>query len=278
MCPIAGRFVNGAGRAPSLFQRGHMVCHVLLVETERDGLILVDTGIGAQDVEDPRRLPTGFVGVVGARLDPAEPAVAQVRALGFAPDDVRHLIATHLDVDHAGGIPDFPAAQVHVHRAEYDGAMRRPTRMDRARYVPVQWQHGPRWSTYDERDGGDTWLGVPAVRTLRGVSADVVIVPTPGHTRGHIAVAVRQGERWLVHAGDAYFFHGEMAPAPSCPPGLKLFQRIDEVDRQARLESQARLRTLAQRADVDIFCAHDPEELDRYAPAPAHAHARGATA
>ena len=66
------------------------------------------------------------------RLDPAETAVRQVEALGYSKSDVRHLLLTHLDRDHAGGIPDFPNAKVHVHHREYDMAV---TRRDRKSVV-----------------------------------------------------------------------------------------------------------------------------------------------
>ena len=52
MCPIGQRFVNGTG---SMFRRARMVCHCLLIETN-DGLALVDTGIGLDDIANPPRL------------------------------------------------------------------------------------------------------------------------------------------------------------------------------------------------------------------------------
>jgi glyoxylase-like metal-dependent hydrolase (beta-lactamase superfamily II) len=53
--------------------------------------------------------------------------VRQVEALGYSQSDVRHLLLTYLDRDHAGGIPDFPNAKVHVHRREHDMAVTRRT-------------------------------------------------------------------------------------------------------------------------------------------------------
>ncbi|WGR91351.1 MBL fold metallo-hydrolase [Bradyrhizobium sp. ISRA435] len=99
MCPIGQRLVNGIG---GLFRRGRMVCHCLLVESN-DGLVLVDTGIGLDDIADPARLGRKWVRQTTPRLDPAETAVRQIKALGFSPNDVRHLLLTHLDRDHAGG-------------------------------------------------------------------------------------------------------------------------------------------------------------------------------
>ncbi len=78
---------------------------------------------GSDDIANPPRLGRKWVRQTTPRLDPAETAVQQVKALGYSPDDVRHLLLTHLDRDHAGGIPDFPNAKVHVHRRELDMAV-----------------------------------------------------------------------------------------------------------------------------------------------------------
>ncbi|WP_223281445.1 MBL fold metallo-hydrolase [Streptomyces antnestii] len=43
-------------------------------------------------------------------LDTGETAVRQVAALGYDIEDVRHIVLTHLDLDHAGGLRDFPPA------------------------------------------------------------------------------------------------------------------------------------------------------------------------
>ena len=89
---------------------------------------------------------------------------------------------------------------------------------------------------------GDTWMDLPAVRQLRGLHHDVVLVPLFGHTRGHTGVVVRRGARWVVHAGDAYFHHDELVPGRRPPLGLRLFAAVDEVDRSARLASVAALQ------------------------------------
>jgi glyoxylase-like metal-dependent hydrolase (beta-lactamase superfamily II) len=254
MCPAAGRFPR--------FVPG-LVAHCLLVERD-DGLLLVDTGLGTGDLGDPKRLGAGFTKMVGAALDPAEPAVAQVRALGFQPADVRDIVVTHLDCDHAGGLGDFPWAHVHVHADELAAARARPTQKEKGRYRPAQWAHRPSWVEHD--GGGEDWLGFGAVRT---VGDDVLMVPLPGHTRGHSAVAVRRPDGgWLLHAGDAYFYAGEKERPPSCPPGLRLFQSVVQMDKTARHANAERLRELHARHGgltgddhVTMFCAHDAAEL-----------------
>lgn len=134
MCPVGGRLLLGSGGLLT----GRMVAHCLLVESS-DGLTLVDTGFGTADVADPHRLGRPFLAMMRPRLSPARTALHQVRALGYRPEDVRHIVLTHLDLDHAGGLADFPQAQVHVFAEELRAARARATRGERDRYRPAQW-------------------------------------------------------------------------------------------------------------------------------------------
>ncbi|GII80133.1 MBL fold metallo-hydrolase [Sphaerisporangium rufum] len=266
MSPPLRRLVNGTG---GLLDRGRMVCHCLLVESD-DGLVLVDAGFGLADLRRPaEHLGRWFLRQNRPLLDPAETAVRQVERLGHAAGDVRHIIVTHLDVDHAGGLADFPHAEVHVSAAELAAARHPATALERRRYRTAQWAHGPRWAEYGT--GGDRWHGFTGVREIPGLPG-LLLVPLAGHTRGHTGVAVDTGRegaaRWLVHAGDAYFHHDQLAPdRHRCPPGLRLFQSLMQADRAARLANLGRLRALAAGGAAEIFSAHDPVELDRFRPA-----------
>jgi glyoxylase-like metal-dependent hydrolase (beta-lactamase superfamily II) len=254
MCPIAGWLIGAKG------WRGLMVCHCLLVETERDGLVLIDSGFGTRDLEGKTGLPRLFKALVGPRFDASETALAQVVALGFKPEDVRHVVVTHLDLDHAGGIADFPHAKVHLHQLEHLAATTRPTARERNRYIPAHWSHGPKWELYAE--DGDTWRGLPAVTRLRGLDADIGLLPMHGHTRGHSAVLVNAGARWKVHAGDAYFHHHTVdGSGKKVPGGLATFEKLVQTDKAQRRASAAALAQLhASYDDLDLFCAHDPHE------------------
>jgi glyoxylase-like metal-dependent hydrolase (beta-lactamase superfamily II) len=249
MCPGAGRI----GLVPR-----ELVAHCLLVETG-ERLVLVDTGFGVDDVEQfsDRLGPT--VRLLGMRRDRELPAVRQVTALGHRASDVTDVVVTHLDLDHAGGLPDFPRARVHVHAREL-AAARAPSARERMRYVSAHWQHGPRWQEHTE--GGDSWMGFASARPL---GDDVVLVPLHGHTQGHCGVAVRRPSGgWLLHAGDAYFHAGDKEQPRHCPPGLRAFQRLVAIDDGARRHNLARLQELHRdRSDeVTVFCAHDKSELD----------------
>ncbi|MCA9609654.1 MAG: MBL fold metallo-hydrolase [Myxococcales bacterium] len=234
---------------------GQMPCHCLLLETPSDGLVLVETGLGTEDIARAKeRFSRSWRLLARPALDLEETAIRQVERLGFDARDVRHVVVTHLDLDHAGGLPDFPDATVHVHAKERDAAMRREGRRARGRYVPAHFAHGPKWKTYD--GGGERWFGFEAVRAI---GDEVLLVPLPGHTPGHSAVAVRDGGRWLLHCGDG-FFHRSTLAGGRPPLLLRWFERRVETDAATRIRNAARLADLARDHgdEVRIFNAHDP--------------------
>jgi glyoxylase-like metal-dependent hydrolase (beta-lactamase superfamily II) len=262
-CPLGGRLMDGRSR--SLVARGELAAHCLLVETEA-GLVLVDTGMGLHDVANPRsRLSAFFLALVSPDFREEMTSIRQIERLGYDPRDVRHIVLTHLDFDHAGGLDDFPHAAVHMIGEERDYAAQQKTWLDRQRFRPQQWSTRANWHGYAAADG-EEWFGFRRVRALDGVPPDVVLVPLRGHTLGHAGVAVQCDGHWLFNAGDAYFFRAEMDPEhPRCTPGLRFYQWMLEKDRHARLANQRRLRELVatRSGDVTVFCGHDPVEFER---------------
>ena len=264
-CPLGGALFDGRSAGPL----GHLVCHCLLIETDRHGLVLVDTGYGLRDVAHPHgrhpRIPRAFRALLNIRLREEDTAVRQLDALGFRADDVRHIVLTHLDFDHAGGLEDFPHAAVHLMADEYDAARARPRGwVTRQRYRLPQWDGVTDWRRH-RADGGEPWFGFEAVRELDGLPPDVLLVPLPGHTWGHAGVAVAGPDGWLLHAGDAYFYRGEVRGAERrCTPGLRAYQRMMEVDRDRRLANGERVRRLSveQGGEVTVLCAHDAAEWE----------------
>ena len=252
-CPRAPRLVVGPGH-------DYMPCHCLLIETSA-GLVLVDTGLGLKDIEQgSRRIGRAFTAVGRPRLLESECAIRQIEDLGYSPNDVRHILVTHLDLDHAGGLSDFPQARVHVYGAEYRAA----TGQSHPRYVPAQFSENEDWRLYD--DLGERWFGFETVRALDGLPDDILMIPTVGHTAGHAAIAVKGEDKWVLHCGDAYFHRGTVRPGEGPVPRLLgFFERTVQVDGKARLHNQERLRNLVAQhgRDVDVFCSHDPVEFER---------------
>jgi glyoxylase-like metal-dependent hydrolase (beta-lactamase superfamily II) len=257
LCPHGGSLLGGRGGP---LATAEIVCHCLAIESG-DGLVLVDTGFGLEDARNPRQLGPVF-GLMNAQPRAETTALRQLEALGFAAGDVRHVVATHLDPDHSGGLPDFPDSEVHVLGTELDAALR-PRRRDKPRYRDAHWKHGPRWVRHDA--GGDDCFGFESVRILPGTGAEVALVPLFGHSLGHTGVAIRTEDGWLLHCGDAYFHHGELATPPTCPPGLRFFQNLNAADNKARKANQERLRELSalHGGEITLLCSHDPHELER---------------
>lgn len=260
MCPLGGHLMDGVtpGYGPST-----LVCHCLLVETEA-GLVLIDTGLGLEDVRHPEaRLATFFRNVCRPERKEEHTAIRQIEALGFKASDVKHIVITHLDFDHAGGISDFPEAQVHLLHAEYEAAHHPHGFINKRRFRPEQWLNSEKWLRY--QTGGESWFGFQCVRSLKGLPPEILLVPLVGHTYGHSGVAVKAPDSWLLLAGDAYFYYQEKDPnQPYCPPGARAYQKMMEVDRRSRLQNQARIRELVRMNgnDVIVFCSHDRTEFD----------------
>ena len=236
-----------------------IVCHVLLVEADH-GLVLVDTGFGLQDVADPARRLGVVRHLLGPAFNPEETAARQVDRLGFRRDDVRDIVVTHFDLDHIGGLADFPGARVHVTGAEIHGAVRSPSWSEKARYRPVQWRHGPHLVEHEPT--GEAWRGFPAARELDEITPGLVLIPFPGHSRGHAMVAVDAGHRWVLHAGDA-FLHRATVEGGRVPARLRFQEALNAYDRGRVRDNHARLAELHHRGDPDLMlvCAHDPEHL-----------------
>lgn len=226
--------------------------------------------LGLDDNRHPvESLGEDFVDFAGPVLDPEQTAIRQVARLGHRADDVRHIVLTHLHRDHTGGLPDFPHATVHIHPDEYravtDPAAEHHA-ASRPRFVPAHQAHGVRWCIAHP-DPSASWFGAHGPATLEGLPPEILLVPLPGHTPGHSAVAVQARGRWLLHAGDSYLYHGELDDPPRSHPAVEPIQLGAQVDPELRLEGVRWLRTLRRDHpdEVELFSAHDPWEFARRA-------------
>ncbi|MFI1912268.1 MBL fold metallo-hydrolase [Nocardia sp. NPDC020380] len=235
-----------------------LVCHVLLIETDA-GLVLVDSGYGLDDIARPARRIGAMRRFVRPVFEVAETAARQVEGLGYRRSDVRHIVVTHFDADHIGGLADFPEATVHTTAAEYRGAVTEPGLRERIRFRSAQWAHGP--AIVRHEPAGERWRGFAAAKELTEIAPGIVLISLPGHTRGHAAVAVDAGHRWVLHCGDAYFHPGSIdgySPVPAVLAGMEAAVAWDL--RQVRA-NHARLNELYRRNEPDLLliCAHDPD-------------------
>jgi glyoxylase-like metal-dependent hydrolase (beta-lactamase superfamily II) len=168
-----------------------MSIHALVVETP-ERCVVVDTCLG-NDKQD-RRIPT-WNNLQG-------PFLADLAAAGYPRESIDTVLCTHLHVDHVGWntmlvdgkwVPTFPRARYLMGRVEFDHWQSQHDRDDMAAVFadsvkPVQ----------------DAGL-VDLVETDHRVSDEISLVPTAGHTPGHVSVVIRsEGEEALI-TGD--FIH-----------------------------------------------------------------------
>jgi glyoxylase-like metal-dependent hydrolase (beta-lactamase superfamily II) len=234
-----------------------LVCHVLLIETD-NGLVLVDTGFGLRDCADPGTRLGPLRHIIRPVLQRDETAAHQVEALGFQREEVRHIIVTHLDLDHIGGLADFPHAQIHLTAAEASGAIHSPSWREKIRFRATQWAHGPRLTEHTA--DGERWRGFAAAKELDDVAAGIALISLPGHTRGHACVAVDAGHRWVLHSGDA-FYHPSILDGRSREPRvLTVQENFVAFNRDQMKDNHARLAELFRRGEPDLLIvnSHDP--------------------
>ena len=251
--------------APLFGQRGltaHLVCHCLLLETDR-GLVLVDTGLGLQDLSMPRARIHPLVKYFGnIQRSAAQTAIRQIEQLGFQARDVRHILLSHLDFDHAGGVSDFPHATVHVMTDEYSVA-RKPSLKNQLRYRPAQFMQHQHWNFVSVQHG-EAWFNFQRVQGLAEFADDILLIPLRGHTLGHMGIAIRQASGWLLYCGDAYLSQRELDAAYH-HPALALTSRIFAQNNRLRLKNLSHLQTLAAtQPNLEIICAHDPATFAQY--------------
>jgi len=230
-----------------------VVCHCLLLEDSTGQLALIDSGVGLLDVQNPHgRLGSDLVEAAGFQFHAEDTAIERVRALGFDPAQVRHIVLTHADPDHTGGLADFPRARVHLAVEEHAQLT-----IGNPRYIETHFTHAPRWRTYEP---DETWFGLESCLLPLEFDAAVRLVPLPGHTLGHCGVAIQQPEGWLLHAGDAYYLRVELTEDDH-PVSLLAEVRADD-DEQRRISLQKLRTLLSEHGDEISVCGyHDQTEL-----------------
>jgi glyoxylase-like metal-dependent hydrolase (beta-lactamase superfamily II) len=258
MHPLGLPRKDGTG---GFFVRGDGVLHCLLVETG-EGLALVDAGWGLRDCARPSPATDQFMRLCGCARDPQETAVRRIAALGLNPAGVGHIFLTHMHLDHAGGLPDFPQATIHLLSAELEACLLPSSYREHYAYRPEHWAHGPHWQTHPPRGGN--WFEFECAPPVRIGEAEFVLIPFPGHTRGHCAVAVGGEGGWLLHCGDLYAYPPQVDPAqPYRYPSGALMERLITAGFRMPRRHWASLRNLlrAHGDEVRAFCSHDAGEF-----------------
>ncbi|MCK7624320.1 MBL fold metallo-hydrolase [Streptomyces sp. RS10V-4] len=207
---------------------GNLRLHTHSFAVSLDGLrVVIDTGIG-----------NGKTRANPAWHDLRTDYLSRLTAAGFAPEDVDLVILTHLHADHVGWntraehgswVPTFPHARYVVSRTEREFwagyAMDEPRRqMFRDSVHPV------------EEAGLLDLVDVPPQGA--DIAPGLRLIPTPGHTPGHVAVELTSQGAGALVTGDCLHH-----PVQFAHPAIGSCVDIDPV--QAEATRRTLLSTLA---------------------------------
>ena len=232
------------------------VCGHCLLLKENDKLILIDTGIGLLDVQNPtERIGQELIDIVGYRFDESQTALRQIEDLGLKPQNVTDCIISHLDNDHIGGLADFPNATVHVGIEEFENF-----NSDNPRYLKIPLSHNPTIKTYAKSDLN--LFGFEARKVSVNIDMEIYLIPLFGHTLGHCGIALKSDNKWLFYVADAYYLKAELTDINH---PVNELAKIRADDNELRITTVGKLRSFVNdNPDVEVWGYHDIEEFNPY--------------
>lgn len=241
---LPARMVFAEGGGPDV----PIVSYAAVLRHPTAGVVVIDPGFGQRTADAPHEVP-GRATVRTTGLVMGQPLVAQLS------EPVDRILVTHMHVDHAGAIEDFPAAVVQIAASEWEfGTRRRPIRAvvppedaDARTIEPLAFADG----AYGPFDAHTDVLG----------DGSLIALPAPGHTPGHTAFLVNLPGGSFLLTGDAAWVDDHLSQ-----PALKgrLARSLIEVDGAANGDALWRLRALADAIPgVIVLTGHDPANLTR---------------
>jgi N-acyl homoserine lactone hydrolase len=175
-----------------------------LLEHPGAGRILIDTGLHPSVAVKPAE-SFGRITLLAFRdleMDAGQAVPAQLRERGIDPGEVGTVVMTHLHVDHASGVSEFPEATFFVSRAEWEAGT---SQGQLHGYVTRQFDHAFDYRLLDfDGEEPESFSGFARSFDLFG-DGSVRAVYTPGHTLGHMSVVVRTAGGEVLVAGDAIY-------------------------------------------------------------------------
>lgn len=210
-----------------------------------EGLIVVDTGESSH-ANDKGYQPWWhpFMRFCERRwVKPTEEVGERLKAMGIDPLQVKWVVMTHMHGDHAGGIAHFPNSEFVLSQTEARACLAKTGVVQGYLNMHYPSWFKPKGIVFD--DGEFESFAASKKLTQDG---KIHLVPTPGHTLGHLSVVVDMGDYYVLLAGDASYTENAM-----------LTGVVDGVAVSADLhnDSTRRMRELCQRKPTITQFAHD---------------------
>jgi glyoxylase-like metal-dependent hydrolase (beta-lactamase superfamily II) len=183
-----------------------------LVRHPSAGAILVDTGLHPSVATDPRH-NMGRRGAGYFSLEPGSDVPSQLRRKGLDAGEIEYVLLTHLHLDHASAISEFPESTFVLSAQEWEAAnsARIPLL---AGYRPAHWNHAFDYATVDfESDLVSSYGPLGRTFDLFG-DGSIRLAFTPGHTHGHMSVILRLPRRDFVICSDVSYTWRQLAGGP----------------------------------------------------------------
>lgn len=225
-----------------------------LVRHPSAGAILVDTGLHPSIATDGRQ----NFGGAGERfgrpsLAAGEDVPSQLRERGLDTGEIPVVVMTHLHMDHASAISEFPRSSFVVSAAEWRAASSAGL-TDGYRRTHYDFAFEYRSVDFDRGEIG-SYATFARTFDLFG-DGSIRLAFTPGHSAGHLSVICRLAQSDFVIGGDAMYLLDQLEGSAQLPPRPQDAHNFRRSLQELRLFHR-------QFPDAVITPGHDPEFYSR---------------
>lgn len=204
------------------------------------GLVLFDTGMAPEAVEDPYGTYGDLAEFIQLEFTEELRVDRQLEANGYSPSDVTHVVVSHSHLDHTGGISLFPQAKFFIGAPDLTYP-----------FWPFPAAAGFYRSLDLDRARSFEWHPVQGDLDLFG-DGSLQILSMPGHTPGNISMLVKLADRNLLLAGDTVHLTEALDDLPM-PSDFSTLHAVHSI---------RRLKQIAHAHDARIIISHEMSDLE----------------